>query len=231
MWYHEFVYDIPRRQFLGRFEELYKDERTRRLDAWHQDALGDRDDVRLAQSVLDDVKASDRVRTVLDIGCGKGTLADHLFSDCESYVGIDVSKTAVEIASMRYPAMRFVEADIQDGADLSRVLKRTHINELDLFFSIQTLSYISNWQDVIRRASEVSRTVLILLYLPPNPIGFVKSFDELIDEVAHVCGSVSCSFTPSGTHIAVLGRRRDRFNDGVSTQRHDARVSAFSLTS
>jgi hypothetical protein len=49
---------------------------------------------------------------------------------------------------------------------------------------MEILSYVSDWQDFIKYISEITRYCLITLYIPPNPIGFIKSFEDLANEAA-----------------------------------------------
>jgi len=206
MWYHQFVYDADARKLIGKFEELYRDGDEKGLDAWHQDALDLREDVVIAKSILGSMNSGRPVRTVVDLGCGKGVLAQHLFADADRYVGIDISETAVESARRSFPEMEFVCADVQTGKDLADVVLKHSADNFDLFFSSQTLSFMNDWRGIIEQATENFRSVLIVLYLPPDPIGYIKSFGGLIDEVWRNFEGIRCSFSPSGSHIAISGQ-------------------------
>jgi len=54
---------------------------------------------------------------ILDVGCGEGVLLDYFhrkgFSFLE-YVGIDISREAIQIALSRYPSTSFIIADIEE---------------------------------------------------------------------------------------------------------------------
>ncbi|NBR18690.1 MAG: class I SAM-dependent methyltransferase [Gammaproteobacteria bacterium] len=206
MWYHQFVYDADSRKLIGKFEELYRDGAEKGLDAWHQDALELREDVVIAKSVLGSMTSGRPVRTVVDLGCGKGVLAQHLFRDADRYVGIDISETAVETAQRNFPGMEFIHADVQTGEDLAELVSSKSANNFDLFFSSQTLSYMQDWRGIIEQATENFRSLLIVLYLPPDPIGYIKSFGGLVDEVWRNFEGIRCSFSPSGSHIAISGQ-------------------------
>jgi hypothetical protein len=49
--------------------------------------------------------------------------------------------------------------------------------------AIEVLSYIDSWREVLDALAEIGDRVLVSLYLPPDPIGFVKSFAELRAEL------------------------------------------------
>jgi SAM-dependent methyltransferase len=206
MWYHQFVYDAESRKLIGKFEELYRDGAEKGLDAWHQDALDLREDVVIAKSILSSMNSGRPVRTVVDLGCGKGVLAQHLFRDADRYVGIDISETAVETAQRNFPGMEFIHGDVQTGEDLADLVSSQSANNFDLFFSSQTLSYMQDWRGIIEQATENFRSVLIVLYLPPDPIGYIKSFGGLVDEVWRNFEGIRCSFSTSGSHIAISGQ-------------------------
>lgn len=62
------------------------------------------------------------VRRVLEIGCGMGGLAQMLLDrGIESYVGLDFSKKAVEIARRREPRGRFIVGDARTTSAYSDV--------------------------------------------------------------------------------------------------------------
>jgi 2-polyprenyl-3-methyl-5-hydroxy-6-metoxy-1,4-benzoquinol methylase len=206
MWYHQFVYDADSRKLIGKFEELYRDGAEKGLDAWHQDALDLREDVVIAKSILGSMNSGRPVRTVVDLGCGKGVLAQHLFRDADRYVGIDISETAVETAQRNFPGMEFIHADVQTGEDLAELVSSKSANNFDLFFSSQTLSFMQDWRGIIEQATENFRSLLIVLYLPPDPIGYIKSFGGLVDEMWRNFEAIRCSFSPSGSHIAISGQ-------------------------
>jgi len=49
----------------------------------------------------------------------------------------------------------------------------------DLVVAAECLSYIENWKELIAALAPRTRYLMIALYLPENPIGFVKSVEEL----------------------------------------------------
>lgn len=50
-------------------------------------------------------------------------------------------------------------------------------------FSSEAFSYFSNYKELLKEISEVSDYFMISLYLPNDPIGFVKSESELLDDI------------------------------------------------
>ena len=205
MWYHKYVYDSESQKLIGEFEKLYQEGEREGLDAWHQDSLATREDVLIAQSMLSDLKSSESIAGIIDIGCGKGTLAHHLFPTAKNYLGIDVSATAISAARQNFPNMNFVRADVQNGQDLADLVSHRFVGELDLVFSCQTLSFVNDWKSVVELSAKLSRALLVVLYLPSNPIGRVKSFGELVDEFWRNFEKIQCTFSVSASHIAISG--------------------------
>lgn len=170
--YHKYVFDETRRVFVGAFEEMYRREDLEGYDSWCQD-----DTTHLSKRVSLAILAGYRFARILDIGCGKGAFT-HLLKTPDNYVlGIDVSPTAIAKARARYPEIDF------------RTLPASRVAALaaprwDLVTALEVMSYLDHWRGTVREIASMTRYFYLTLYLPPRPIGFVKSFDELTAEVA-----------------------------------------------
>jgi ubiquinone/menaquinone biosynthesis C-methylase UbiE len=107
--YHKYVFDIENRRFVGQFEKMYQAELRDKFDSWHQD------DTRQLQRKIDLLILEQyNFKTIIDIGCGKGTFT-HLFKKKNNYVlGIDISETAIKIARERYPDIDFLSCNISN---------------------------------------------------------------------------------------------------------------------
>jgi SAM-dependent methyltransferase len=170
--YHRFVFDSGQRRFIGQFEEMYRREGVEGYDSWHQENLDS-----LARRVSMAMLADRVYPHILDVGCGKGAFTSLLKTETNQVVGIDVSRTAITKAAGRYPDIDF------------RVLPTERLEELagepfDLACAMEVLSYLRDWRDTIETIARLAARLFVTLYLPPDPIGFVKSFDELRHEVS-----------------------------------------------
>ena len=175
--YHEFVFNQAERRFIGEFEEMYQQEQVSCFDSWHQDDLRSREDAAAIMRVV----ADQHFDWLVDLGCGKGALTSALSNVADRSLGVDVSPTAVRIAQERYPHLDFLVADINDASIVRQVLrslKQTESKKVLVVLS-QVLSYLSQWREVVAAVSQESSEFLVGLYLPIDPIGFVKSRDEL----------------------------------------------------
>lgn len=170
--YHRFVFDSDRREFVGKFEDMYQCEDAEGYDSWFQENMTNLPK-QLSLAILEGYNF-DRV---LDIGCGKGAFT-HLLKKANNYVlGIDISETAISKARTKYPKVEFRSMDASQLSSLAG-------ERFDLVVAKEVLSYLSDWRAVAQTISTMTRCFYLTLYLPPNPIGFVKSFDELIAEVS-----------------------------------------------
>lgn len=168
--YHPYVFDEKTRTFVGRFEEMYRAERDEAFDSWHQDDLRI-----LSRLVAQAVLQQFNFERILDVGCGKGAFTHTLKKRNNHVVAIDVSGTAIEVARGRYPDIEFIQGDMASPAfDLPRIG-----SGFDLVICMETLSYVERWRDMLARFAQVGWHALVVLYLPENPIGFVKTFDDL----------------------------------------------------
>jgi SAM-dependent methyltransferase len=179
--YHKYVFDILKRQFVGRFEEMYQAEKREGFDSWHQDDLRARSDVEVCRGILEGRQYS----TLIDLGCGKGALTAALAVSAHRAFGFDISKTAVDIAASRFPSIEFHALDIADTQKVARVLQEFIGEEetQNMVVLAQVLSYLEDWYEILRTIGSFRVDVLILLYIPKNPIGFVKSTSDLLGAV------------------------------------------------
>lgn len=164
--YHDYVFKDN--QFVGKFEEMYQNETTN-YDSWNQTDLRDYGYL-ISLSILNQYN----FKYILDIGCGKGLFTSLLKKKNNIVIGWDISKTAIEKARNTYKDIAFVVRDISENVFLPNV---------DLIVLKEVLSYIKNWKEVLQKIVPFTNYIFVTLDLPEHPIGFVKSFDELLEEI------------------------------------------------
>jgi SAM-dependent methyltransferase len=170
--YHKYVFDKKNRKPVLQFEEMYKAEGIKNFDSWHQENTTSFDK-QLALAILNRYNWN----RILDIGCGKGCFTHLLKKDNNFVAGLDVSKTAIKKASVRYPNICFERTMFPDEFDNVITI------HYDLVVMMETLSYIKNWKFAIERIASFSDYLFLSLCLPLEPIGFVKNFNELKTEI------------------------------------------------
>jgi len=175
--YHDYVFDTENRKFIGRFEEMYENEEKNQYDSWFQDNLT-HITKRIAFSILQDYNFS----TIADFGCGKGNFTHLLKKKNNKIVGIDISNNAIKKARIRFPEL---EWRVTNGSpdDFKCIISELNWGMLDLTICIEVLSYMEDWKKTISLISSFSRYAFFSVYLPDNPIGFIKSEAEFIAEV------------------------------------------------
>jgi len=180
--YHKYVFDQTDRSFVGDFENMYQDEVKYGFDSWHQE-----DTRQLNREIALSILKGWNFQSILDIGCGKGGLTHLLKRHNNQALGIDISQTAIDIAKSRYSDIKFDVVDINapdlliESLNSSKGMGDTCV---DLVVTSETLSYLENWEEVISIIGRHSRYLLISLFIPDDPIGFVKTPDQLQDVVS-----------------------------------------------
>ena len=170
--YHRYVFDTEKREFVGKFEEMYQQEDVQGFDSWFQD---DTTHItkRLSLCLLEEYNFND----ILDIGCGKGAFTHLLKKSNNTVKGCDISETAIKKAKSKFPHISFFTAS---STDLMQEYHEHH----DLIILMEILSYIKNWKEFLQYVAGLTEYCLITLYLPPNPIGFIRNFEDLKNAIA-----------------------------------------------
>lgn len=178
--YHKYVFDTDKRSFVGKFEEMYQQEKITNFDSWHQD-----DSRQLNRRIALDIINEYNFEKIVDIGSGKGTLTHQLKKINNHVLGLDISPTAIEVARARFPDVEFDVADVNDLSSFSAYMdKKYAAGGIDLVFSAECLSYVEHWKELICMPATRTSYLMINLFLPENPIGYVKSADELEAEIS-----------------------------------------------
>jgi predicted TPR repeat methyltransferase len=179
--YRGYVFDEHKREFRGRFEEMYRAELVEQFDSWGQDNP-QRLDLRITKMLVDSLDP----RRIVDIGSGKGLLTSFLDGPDRNIVGCDVSETALAVARERDPRVAYTKLADSSVCSLVQFLfkSRQELGHIDVIVMSQVLSYIQEWKSLIEIVFDYSNGVCISLYLPENPIGFVKEWNDVCDMIA-----------------------------------------------
>jgi|688.fasta_scaffold679695_2 trans-aconitate methyltransferase len=194
--YHKFIFDTEQRRFVGKFEEMYQAEVEYDFDAHHQDSLDKRFD---AMSIVRMIERR-QYHKIVDVGCGKGALLNELSRYSTTAVGLDFSQTAIQRARHRYPKLQFELVDVSSPQALKSFFESQNLQKDDKTLTVmsQVLSYIAEWKKVLELAAKNTDDLVIALYIPENPIGYVKSKEELQSEILEVASILEVATSQDG---------------------------------
>lgn len=107
--YHDYV--IKNGDFIGKFEEMYQNSSD---IPWHQDETANGIFTDIDLIILKYFQKQEGFRTICEIGCGMGYVADRIKRELVDVdvTGVDVSTTAVEKAQTMFPNINFEVFDI-----------------------------------------------------------------------------------------------------------------------
>jgi SAM-dependent methyltransferase len=200
--YHKYVFDTEKRLFLGQFESMYRQESISLFDSWHQS------DSRYLQRQIDLMIINQyNFNVILDIGCGKGQLTHLLKRKNNRVVGLDISQTAVNTAKSCFPDIEFEVMDVNNIAAMRDFLE--FIKQIDLVFCSECFSYLENWRSIVGLLPRYTQYLLVSTFIPDDPIGFIKSRDELettINNSFDIIEAVQLKCTQS--HIVLAHRKQ-----------------------
>jgi len=169
--YHKYVFDLENHQFVGDFESMYSNEVKENFDSWHSSSL-----THLPKKLALDILNQYNFETVLDFGCRKGFFTHLLKKNNNQVTGWDISPTAIKVARRYFGHL----CDFQSVDDPVKTIEQCNY---DVIIILETLSYIEKWRNLLQVFSQHCNFMYISLYIPSNPIGFVKSLEELEKEV------------------------------------------------
>jgi SAM-dependent methyltransferase len=176
-------------------------------------------------SVIVDRLRRDRVRRVLEIGCGTGQLAAFFLDQgIETYVGMDFSPKAIELARSAAPEGRFLVDDARTSSIYAE-------ENYDVLICTEVLEHITDDLSVVRRFRPETRC---LVSVPDyNSEGHVRFFRDA-GAVKQRYGRYFSSLDVAGfrtvgtaggrinTIFLADGKRNDFESDGIAESRSSA---------
>jgi 2-polyprenyl-3-methyl-5-hydroxy-6-metoxy-1,4-benzoquinol methylase len=164
--YHKYVFNKSKRKFVGNFEGMYLNED---IDPWHSSNLSN-PVKKIHIAMLDNYNFN----TILDYGCGKGAITHLLKKNNNEVSGVDISSNAIIKAKQMY-------GHLVDFSTLAE--KKWQNKKYELIVCLEVLSYVKQYKQLLETFSILGSHLYLSLYIPKNPIGYVKNFEELIKYV------------------------------------------------
>lgn len=192
--YHKYVFDQRKRKLVGKFEEMYGNEDKYQFDSWFQEDL-----THLGKQISLAILNRYSFSSILDIGCGKGAFTHLLKKNNNKVLGTDLSNTAIKKAASKY---RVVEFKVMTAKQALAI--KSH---WDLIIMMEILSYLKDWKSIIAKASQKASYFYVALYLPDNPMGYVKSHETLLIEFKRHFDIID-EIIWNGNEMLLLGKSR-----------------------
>ena len=121
----------------------------------------------LIHSQIRAVPHPESIQSILDVGCGEGTITHQLarWFPSVDVIGIDFSRSGIQLAQSRYGAsnLRYVHDET------SRELGRQH----DLVTAFEVLEHVEDWQEFLSRIASSARHCVLLSF----PTGRMRPFE------------------------------------------------------
>jgi SAM-dependent methyltransferase len=122
----------------------------------------------LIRSQINRIQNRDRIESILDVGCGEGTIT-HALAEWLPHarvVGIDFSAQGIHYAASRYkrPNLEFIHDE--DSHQLQR--------RYDLVTAFEVLEHIDKWNDFLDRIANSARRFILLSF----PTGNMRPFEK-----------------------------------------------------
>lgn len=116
----------------------------------------------LGMKILQKYINSSNALKVLDIGCGEGTRLAGLIKNNKNKegCGIDISKTAIQLAKTNYPYLKFIKSDIEKIPFKD--------NSFDLIYSAYVLEHLDNPEKLLIEAKRLLKSNGTLILIAPN---------------------------------------------------------------
>jgi SAM-dependent methyltransferase len=113
------------------------------------------------------------VRTVLDVGCGEGTVTNLLHEELPDaqITGIDFSASGIACAQREY-AHEKIQFILDEQS--------THLSmKYDVVTAFEVLEHVEDWHDVLGRMADASEQYLLLSF----PVGRMRPFEVHVGHV------------------------------------------------
>lgn len=98
-----------------------------------------------------DILTRYQCKSVIEIGCGTGNLADSFFKNGFTYTGLDVSEDMLNIARGKYPNLSFLQGDMRQFA----LDQKTE----SCIITGRTISYLLSNEDVLKTFHSINRSL------------------------------------------------------------------------
>lgn len=118
--------------------------------------------------VIEAIEGEDNIERILEMGCSTGVLGAYFVSRGYKYVGVDVSRTAVEMAKSSFGPHYYVPEELPSPDD----------RQYDAIYFVGTIGCVDDPLEFIRQALVKLRPGGMLLFNAPN-VEACEKFDDI----------------------------------------------------
>ncbi len=144
--YHEKVFNSIKREFVGDFEGMYKNET---IDPWRSSNL-----THLSKKIHSAVLGGRNWESILDFGCGEGVFTHTLKKTNNIVVGVDISQNAIDKANDTYG----------DIVNFFHISNKSWKNKYHLIVCLEVLSYIESYEKQLENFAKISEYIYIVIH-------------------------------------------------------------------
>lgn len=182
--YHDYLTPNPD------FDGMYANEDVEGYDSWRQFDLRP-----LQQRILIDLVEQEHFASLLDIGCGKGTLTHQWAKPGRRVIGYDVSEIALLKAQTMFPDVQWYRGDALDAVRRGELF--------DVVVLSQTLYLQSTWFTVLDEVAKICKRVVVNEYVPRHTQWHIPSLKILEDTFrTHYCVDTKIVFNEDRLFLA-----------------------------
>jgi len=124
-------------------------------------------------------KSIGKPKTILDLGCGDGTLMQFL-SQGENWqiTGIEIYKKAIETALKRNTYQKLIRGDL-----LKTIKDKTQVSKYDVVFFSQVIEHVTrkDGEEILKEIEKLAKNRIIV----GTPRGFMEQPHEFLDDNPH----------------------------------------------
>ncbi len=130
-----------------------------------------------------DVLTRNQCKSVIEIGCGTGNLADPFLKSGLTYTGLDVSADMLAIAKQNHPEATFIEGDMREFSLPQKTAS--------CIITGRTISYLLTNEDLLKTFQSINRNlqdggVLVFDFIDAQTfISRIKDGEEIIHTAVH----------------------------------------------
>lgn len=150
-------------------------------DGWFYDTLIAPNQDRMYSVIEQMIPAGSRV---IDIGCGTGRFLFQLAGKCSFVAGTDLSETNIRVAISTLDKNKTERIAIHHGDGLKNIPSSWKSFDYAVITYVLHEMHPEDRQTLLQQIHDVARYIIIGEYMVPQPPGFIKLLNTIVERVA-----------------------------------------------